>query len=424
MSSVHLLPIKTAAVVFPVLALVLFAPAAVVTYRRHGIMSSWRTLSFYSFLFYALTAFFMTLIPLPSRRVDVCAEYPQMSHPALVPGNTLGDVWKEAEGRVSVGALVLHNPAVWQALLNVALLVPLGVYLRYHFQRSLLTTAAIGLGVSLFFECTQLTGVWGLYECPYRLADVDDVITNTSGALLGWWFAGPLTRWLPTLDSLDDAALARRPVPLGRRLLAFVVDMCVLPFAVLVSTLVLVPVFREDALVVGPLLVLLAYYVLLPWATGGTPGKRLLLLELAGPGDGERPAPWRLLLRAVVLAVPMLPVVGVLTAGTGFVLHVLGDRVFDAVAVAVEEPLDVLHFLATAWVPLLGAVAVVAASGLLLLVFCVALYRHPRHYGVHELLSGVHNVALPHKRALRSAQGPETPEEGTPTETASSTPSQ
>ncbi|MDA3647602.1 VanZ family protein [Saccharopolyspora indica] len=410
MSSVHLLPVKTAALIFPLLAIVLFLPAAVVTYRRHGVMTSWRTLSFYSFLFYALTAFFMTLIPLPSRVVDVCAKYPQMAQPALTPGNTFGDIWKEAGGEVGFSALVLHNPAVWQATLNVALLVPLGVYLRYHFKRGFLTTAAIGLGVSLFFELTQYTGVWGLYACPYRLADVDDVITNTSGAMLGWWLAGPVTRWLPTLDSIDDGVLARRPVPLGRRVVAFIVDMCLLPFAMLFCTLVfgLFGVGFYTSL----LLTLLVYYVLLPWALGGTPGKRLLLLKLVGPEEDARPAPWRLLVRAVVLAIPMIPIAGLMMMAAMLLVVLPGELLFGAARTLLDEPLELIHSLGGLEPVLIAGFLTALASGVLFLVFCVALYRNPDHYGFHELLSGVHNKALPHKRARRTPPQP-TPEEET-----------
>ncbi|HEV8023368.1 MAG TPA: VanZ family protein, partial [Candidatus Nanopelagicales bacterium] len=34
-------------------------------------------------------------------------------------------------------------------------------------------------------------------ECPYRLADIDDVITNTSGGVLGWFVGLALRRVLP-----------------------------------------------------------------------------------------------------------------------------------------------------------------------------------------------------------------------------------
>ncbi|MER7011332.1 VanZ family protein [Saccharopolyspora sp. NPDC000359] len=406
MSSVHLLPIKTAALIFPLLALVLFLPAAVVTYRRHGVMSSWRTLSFYSFLFYSLTAFFMTLIPLPSRAVDVCAKYPQMAHPALTPGNTFGDIWKEAGGEVSFGTLVLHNPAVWQMALNVALLVPLGMYLRYHFNRNFPTTAAIGLGVSLFFELTQYTGVWGLYECPYRLADVDDLITNTCGAMLGWWLAGPVTRVLPTLDSIDDEALAKRPVPLGRRLVALLVDLCVLPFATLVCGLVSA-LFVGNSLFLALLLTLVVYFVLLPSAFGGTPGKKLLLLNLVGPDEG-RPAPWRLLVRAVALGLALMPVMLLMMMGALAAVSLPGAALSSGVEALLNEPERLVKAVISLPKVLLLGFLVVAAVVALMVIFWAALYRHPKHYGVHELLSGVHNKALPHKRARRAPTEEET----------------
>ena len=43
-----------------------------------------------------------------------------------------------------------------------------------------------GFGLSLTVELTQLTGLWGLYPCPYRQFDVDDLILNTTGVALGF----------------------------------------------------------------------------------------------------------------------------------------------------------------------------------------------------------------------------------------------
>ncbi|MEV0702996.1 VanZ family protein [Saccharopolyspora sp. NPDC050389] len=403
MPSAYLLPIKTAMIVFPLLALVLFVPAAVVTYRRHGVMTSWRTLSFYSFLFYSLTAFFMTIVPLPGPSVDVCAKYPRLAHPQLMPGNTFADIWKEAEGRVSLGALVIHNPAVLETLLNLLLLLPLGVYLRFHFRLNFVAASAIGLGASLFFEFTQLSGLWGVYECPYRLFDVDDLIANTGGAMIGWAIAGPLTRWLPTLNNLDAAALERRPVPLGRRFLALLIDLCALPFVMLFTTLLCVVVFGSSRWLLGMVLAVVLWFVLLPWWLGATPGKKVLLLKLVGP-DGKRPELWRLLLRAAVLAIPLLPIPMILgmtaLAALAGASHVLGAGLGGVS----EVPSLVLSLLSGDHLPeLLVILAVFGLIWLLPVVFFVALWRNPKHHGWHERLSDVGNVALPHKRA-RGAQ--------------------
>ena len=39
--------------------------------------------------------------------------------------------------------------------------------------------------------------MWGLAPYPYRLADVDDLLTNTGGALLGWFIGRAAIRFLP-----------------------------------------------------------------------------------------------------------------------------------------------------------------------------------------------------------------------------------
>ena len=63
--------------------------------------------------------------------------------------------------------------------------MPLGFLARAVFKRSLLVSTLITAGLSLAIELTQLTGIWGVYDCAYRIFDVDDLMTNTAGGLLG-----------------------------------------------------------------------------------------------------------------------------------------------------------------------------------------------------------------------------------------------
>lgn len=98
----------------------------------------------------------------------------------------LGDI---ADNGLGGPAVLLRNLAVQQLVLNVVLFVPLGMLVRHLGSRTVVETTAIGLGVSLLLELTQLTGVWFAFPCAYRLFDVDDLIINTLGALLG--AAGP-----------------------------------------------------------------------------------------------------------------------------------------------------------------------------------------------------------------------------------------
>ena len=68
------------------------------------------------------------------------------------------------------------------------------------------STLAIGFLVTLSFETTQLTGLWGLYEHPYRLFDVDDLMLNTLGAMIGFWTVGPAMRVLPDIRLVNEEA--------------------------------------------------------------------------------------------------------------------------------------------------------------------------------------------------------------------------
>lgn len=65
-------------------------------------------------------------------------------------------------------------------LLNVLLFVPLGMFLPFLWRkyRAAKATAAFGFGMSLAIETAQLF--------TYRATDVNDLIANTAGAILGY----------------------------------------------------------------------------------------------------------------------------------------------------------------------------------------------------------------------------------------------
>lgn len=64
--------------------------------------------------------------------------------------------------------------------------MPFGVYLRYYFKQDLKRTILFSFLLSLFYELTQLSALYGIYSGPYRLADVEDLICNTMGGAVGW----------------------------------------------------------------------------------------------------------------------------------------------------------------------------------------------------------------------------------------------
>nr|WP_228046748.1 VanZ family protein [Saccharopolyspora sp. HNM0983] len=171
-------------------------------------------------MLYALALAAYVLVPFPQVSPGFCARHG--TTPQWAPLRFLDDMVRSP---ASDGlAAVLRDPALTQILLNVALFVPFGMLVRHLGGRSVPAAALLGAGVSLFVESTQGTGIWFLYPCPYRLFDVDDLLANGSGALLGALLA-PLLRLVPGQRVSDPDPSRARPVTAARRLLGAVCDL-------------------------------------------------------------------------------------------------------------------------------------------------------------------------------------------------------
>jgi glycopeptide antibiotics resistance protein len=296
----YLLPVRTALTVFPLLALVVMLPVAVVSYRRRGRAGGWTTLVFYGFLFYLLAAFMQTVIPLPANPAEYCAQQTYASTPQLRPFY----FWDVLETRARVSGTWL-NPATWSTALNVVLLAPLGFFVRYLERIRFLGATALGFVISLFFELTQLTGVWFIYPCAYRLFSVDDLILNTVGAALGWLVAGPLIKLLPDLNAERDRSRYAKRVTASRRVLALLTDAIIFCVVTLLAV-GLIKLFGGDTALRAPAVAALAivYFLLAPIQTGSTIGKRAMLLKVERT-DGHRAGPFALLVRNGVMLSPL-----------------------------------------------------------------------------------------------------------------------
>ncbi|CAM4198881.1 VanZ family protein [Kibdelosporangium persicum] len=84
--------------------------------------------------------------------------------------------------------------AVKQVFLNVLLFVPLGILARVMWQRTARQAVTLGFVASLTIEVTQLSGNFGTAPFVYRIFDVDDLMTNTFGSLIGWMFVNAIMR--------------------------------------------------------------------------------------------------------------------------------------------------------------------------------------------------------------------------------------
>lgn len=224
--NVYVSNILFAALSFPLIAFFITLPYMIYQYRRFGSIPWLRTLVVYSFAFYLLCAYFLVLLPLPE---DRSAVVPYAQTPQLVPLNFVRGFLAETTFSLSdpsTWLAALRDPYVYEAFFNVLLLVPLGMYLRYYFRRTWWQTLAIGFLVTLSFETTQLTGLWGLYEHPYRLFDVDDLMLNTLGAMIGFWTVGPAMRVLPDIRLVNEEAReAGMRASVTKRALSFFIDL-------------------------------------------------------------------------------------------------------------------------------------------------------------------------------------------------------
>ncbi|MBP2475614.1 glycopeptide antibiotics resistance protein [Crossiella equi] len=301
MTATYLGSIRTGLLAFLAIGFVLLLPLAAVHYRRYGRLEPRRALVLYAFLAYATVAFSLVFLPFPDP-ATVCKAGQDSTQ--FVPFQFLTDMQSELAKHGRSGFLAgLTSKSVLSFAFNVALFAPLGVFLRRAFGRGLGTTAAAGFGVSLAFEITQVTGNFGIYRCAYRLMDVDDLIANTGGTLLGFALA-PLVVVLPKL--VPEVPVYAHAVPVGRRLGALAVDL------VLAGVFFLGTGATSTVAVLVP--VVLAR-VVVPWLTDGwTPGGYLLgyrvrradgtragLLRLAGREALELPG-----LLCFVLIAPIL----------------------------------------------------------------------------------------------------------------------
>lgn len=197
------------------LGVIAFVPFVAISYRRNGHLTFGRMVVAFGALVYFLAIWTYTLLPLPDPSQIVCAT------PQLNPFEFVFDI----RSAMSRTANPLTDAAMLQLLLNILLFIPLGFFVRLMTRRGIAVIAATGLALSVLIELTQLTGVWGLYPCAYRLFDVDDMLTNTLGALIGGAFSLvlPARHRLRGEGGIADAS-APRPVSAGRRLLAMLCD--------------------------------------------------------------------------------------------------------------------------------------------------------------------------------------------------------
>jgi glycopeptide antibiotics resistance protein len=227
--SVYLNPIALGIMVSLLIIYLAFIPMLIHEYRKYGTLKMRGNLVIASFILYMITAWFMTILPLPSIEAVSSMEPIQPNLRPLLFVDTF---------LINNPGFDLINPKTWFAAMgsssfftvafNVILTIPFGVYLRKYFKLSLPWVAVLGFFLSLFYETTQYTGLYGFYPQAYRFPDVDDLIINTLGTVMGYFFAGCIDKILP--NPAKDSGIITENASLLRRLLALIVDSVIINF--------------------------------------------------------------------------------------------------------------------------------------------------------------------------------------------------
>ena len=194
---------------WPVASAVLTLPLLAWLYHRDGRLRFASVVSTYLAVLYVLGLGCFTLWPLPAGESG--------------PGITYGIPW-QTNPLAFMGDLSREGlSALPQIAFNVVFFIPLGFIAGRLLRLGLLSSALLGLAASCVIEAAQGTGLFGLYPYAYRTADVDDLIYNTAGAVLGWLGAAALARVLPPGALAEEGAVTHAP-GFVRRFVAFWLD--------------------------------------------------------------------------------------------------------------------------------------------------------------------------------------------------------
>jgi glycopeptide antibiotics resistance protein len=327
----RLTPGIIAIVIGAVAAVVLFVPFVAASYRLRGGLTVSRTLGWVALLVSFLAIWTYTILPAPA----ITDSY-RCTTPNLDVLTDLRDILALQQS----GSSLIANAALQVVVLNIVFFMPLGFLLRFLFGWGVARALVAGLVVSLAVETTQLTGIWGLYSCSYRLFSVGDLLHNTLGAVLGSLVA------LVALRRRQSRSAPVEPnsvITVGRRLLGMLSDILVVTLVSLlagltVSLVRILVIAPGSATVTDPLEtavgigVGLAAYAVPVLVTGSTIGESAVLVRATGgwhPTIAARLVRASLGLGGIVMLSEVVPVVGdylALALALALVVSVFLDR--------------------------------------------------------------------------------------------------
>lgn len=236
--------LKIAFVSFPFIALIISAPFILIQYHKYGSISLRKALIIYSFTLYMICAYYLVILPLPKLSDVAKLTTPRMQ---LIPLSFIFDLIKN-----------INRSTILVPLFNIFLTIPFGIYLRYFFKCDIKKTIKYTFLLTLFYELTQLSGLYFIYKRGYRLFDVDDLLLNTLGGIIGYYIAKPFIKRLPTVEEInEDAKIEGQKISGFKRSTTFILDIFIYA---LLSTILYINVQFKHYLEIT----LIMYYILIP----------------------------------------------------------------------------------------------------------------------------------------------------------------
>ena len=299
--------ILTAIFVFPVLAFFITLPYIIYNYNKFGSILFIRTLLIYLFILYLLSAYFLIIMPLPS----ISSVARLTTKVQLVPFDLISNIIRTVHFNykdISTYVNIFRNPFVYQTIYNFLLTVPFGIFLRYYFKYSFIKTLLFTFLLSLFFEITQLTGLYFIYPNAYRLFDVDDLIVNTLGGIFGFLVTPLVTMMLPTKEELDlKSYIKGTKVSSTKRIVTFIIDIVIIIVFIFLELLIdhLYNLTYNYALYAG--ISIFIFYNLIPFITNGkTIGYKITNIVITNE-DIERCKRYQVLFRNIIFSYIYIP---------------------------------------------------------------------------------------------------------------------
>ena len=180
-----MMAVYLALLICPFIAIVITVPFVIYQYKKTKVINVIRCANFYLMIFFTLCAYFMTMLPFPTiKEVEkIKGPYVQM-----IPFYCVYDFFANSGLVISDWKTVLpafSGGIMLGIVFNILMLMPTGFFLKRLYDIRFRDLLLVGFMISLIFEFTQLSGLFRIYPHPYRIFDVDDLIQNTLGLLIG-----------------------------------------------------------------------------------------------------------------------------------------------------------------------------------------------------------------------------------------------